>query len=85
MVYEIQTIIRLMIETWMIVLWMIVSYPILRVNSHFFLREKASLSGIHYLCTLTNNLNIDVIIGMSHRSPSVHSLFESACYWTKSL
>ena len=29
MVYEIQTIIRLMIETWMIVLWMIVSYPIL--------------------------------------------------------
>ena len=27
MVYEIQTIIRLMIETWMIVLWMIVSYP----------------------------------------------------------
>ena len=25
MVYEIQTIIRLMIETWMIVLWMIVS------------------------------------------------------------
>ena len=28
MVYEIQTIIRLMIETWMIVLWMIVSYPL---------------------------------------------------------
>ena len=27
MVYEIQTILRLMIETWMIVLWMIVSYP----------------------------------------------------------
>ena len=27
MVFEIQTIIRLMIETWMIVLWMIVSYP----------------------------------------------------------
>ena len=27
MVYEIQTTIRLMIETWMIVLWMIVSYP----------------------------------------------------------
>ena len=30
MVYEIQTIIRLMIETWMIVLWMIVSYPVSR-------------------------------------------------------
>ena len=28
MVYKIQTTIRLMIETWMIVLWMIVSYPL---------------------------------------------------------
>ena len=33
MVYEIQTIIKLMIETWMIVFkWMIVSYPDVRVE-----------------------------------------------------
>ena len=71
MVYEIQTIIRLMIETWMIVLWMIVSYPSCEiVQVHPSVRQQKSNNfTVAEVCSTVEWCAAPSVTGVHFQSP----------------